>query len=161
MFIVAAKNATEGDESMNFLLANFGYVWLGLLVIFMIFEGATTALVTIWFALGSLAAVITSFITDNVFIQAAVFLAVSVITLLVARPLVRNHKKRAVATNADSVIGKLAVITEEVNNIQNSGALYIDGKVWTARSESGEVLPVDTPVTVVRIEGVKLIVKKA
>ncbi len=146
---------------MEFLLANFGYVWLGLMVIFIMFEAATTALLTIWFAVGSLAAAITSFITDNVFIQAVVFLVVSIITMLILRPIIGNIKKKSVPTNADTVIGKLAVVTEDINNIQNTGALYIDGKVWTARSETGEIIPKDTPVTIIRIEGVKVIVKKA
>ncbi len=146
---------------MGFLLANFGYVWLGLMVIFIMFEAATTALLTIWFAVGSLAAAITSFITDNVFIQAVVFLVVSVITMFIFRPIIGNIKKKTVPTNADTVIGKLAVVTEDINNIQNTGALYIDGKVWTARSETGEIIPKDTAVTIIRIEGVKVIVKKA
>jgi membrane protein implicated in regulation of membrane protease activity len=97
---------------MEFLLANFGYVWLGLMVIFIMFEAATAALLTIWFAVGSLAAAITSFITDNLFIQAIVFLVVSALTILLLRPYIGNIKKKATPTNADAIIGKNAIVTE-------------------------------------------------
>ena len=146
---------------MDYLLSNFGFVWLGIMIIFLFFEAATTALLTTWFAIGALAAAITSFFTDNILIQTAVFLVVSVATLVCLRPLLRHLKKNTVPTNADTVIGKTALVTGEINNIMNSGELYVDGKVWSARSETDEVIPVDTAVEIVRIEGVKLIVKRA
>ena len=146
---------------MNFLLQNFGFVWLGIMIIFLFFEAATTALMTVWFALGALAAAVTSFFTDNIAVQAVVFFVVSVAALLCLRPLLKHQKKKTVPTNADAVIGKTAIVTKEINNIRNEGELYIDGKVWSARSETDEVIPVDTTVVIVRIEGVKLIVKRA
>ena len=145
---------------MDFLLQNFGFVWLGIMIIFLFFEAATTALMTVWFALGALAAAVTSFFTDNIAVQAVVFFVVSVAALLCLRPLLKHQKKKAVPTNADAVIGKTAIVTKEINNIRNEGELYIDGKVWSARSEQGDVIPADTLVTIIRIEGVKVFVKR-
>lgn len=137
-------------------------VWLVLLVLFAIAEAATVALVSIWFAAGALAALLCSIITGDIWIQIFVFVVVSAITLAVVRPLARKHIfPHRVPTNADRVIGREGVITQDVNNVASTGAVIIGGMAWTARSETGAAIPEGTVVTVKRIEGVKLYVAPA
>lgn len=134
-------------------------IWLALAVIMAIVEATTVQLVSIWFAIGGAAACVTSLITDNVVIQAAVFVAVSAIALAVTRPLVKKMKQRgAEPTNADRYIGKTAVVVTAIDNQNAEGMVKVDNQKWTARSESGEIIPEGATVTVTAIEGVKLIV---
>lgn len=136
-------------------------IWLALAVIMAIVEATTVQLVSIWFAIGGAAACVTSLITDNVVIQAAVFVAVSAIALIVTRPLVKKMKQRgAEPTNADRYIGKTAVVVTAIDNQNAEGMVKVDNQKWTARSESGEIIPEGATVTVTAIEGVKLIVKR-
>lgn len=137
-------------------------VWLVLLVLFAIAEAATVALVSIWFAAGALAALLCSIITGDIWIQIFVFVVVFAITLAVVRPLARKHIfPHRVPTNADRVIGREGVITQNVDNVASTGAVIIGGMAWTARSETGAAIPEGTVVTVKRIEGVKLYVAPA
>jgi len=136
------------------------YVWLGALVLFVIAEAATAALVSVWFAAGALAAGIAALLGAEVWLQVVLFFAVSAVVLLALRPLVmRNRKRGHVATNADSVLGAAARVTEAIDNDLPAGEVYVDGKRWSARSEDGRPIPADTIVTVTRLEGVKLFVK--
>lgn len=137
------------------------WVWVILLAAFIIIEAATAQLVTVWFAVGSFAALVTSFFTDNVIIQVIVFVIVSAITLAVTRPLVKKMTKtQKQPTNADMYINQEGIVTEEINNIEATGLVKVKGSVWTARTEAdGFTVPVGTHVNVVKIEGVKLIVR--
>ena len=133
--------------------------WLVALVILAVVEGATATLVSLWFALGALAALITSFFVDNIWIQFAVFLVVSLVTLLVIRPLTRRYvTPKQVATNSDRAVGAEGIVTQAIDNRSAQGQVTVSGAVWTARSEPEESIPEGTPVRVLRIEGVKLIV---
>lgn len=136
--------------------------WLIALAVLAAVEAATVALVSLWFALGALAALITSFFVHNVWIQFAVFLVVSLVSLLVIRPLAHRYvTPRQVATNADRAVGAEGVVTEAIDNLKASGQVTVNGAVWTARSETDCVIPKGATVTVLRIEGVKLIVSPA
>lgn len=133
--------------------------WLVALVVLAVLEGVTVTLVSLWFALGALAALITSFFVDNIWIQFAVFLVVSLVTLLVIRPLAQRYvTPKQVATNADRAVGAEGVVTQTIDNRAAQGQVTVSGTVWTARSESEESIPEGTPVRILRIEGVKLIV---
>lgn len=137
------------------------WVWLALLVLFIITEVATVQLTTIWFAGGALIAMLLSaFGVKSIVIQVIAFLAVSIILLLATRPLVKKYiNKKSQPTNADRCIGEKAVVTEEINNLLGKGTAKINGVEWTARSENDENIELGTTVTVVKIDGVKLIVK--
>ena len=101
-----------------------------------------------------------AFGVTNVFIQIVIFLVTSFALLLATRPLVRKHiNKKSQPTNADRSIGQKAVVTEEINNLLGNGAAKINGVEWTARADSENIIPVGATVTVVRIDGVKLIVR--
>lgn len=137
------------------------WVWLALLVLFIITEFATVQLTTVWFAGGALIAMLlAAFGVKSITVQVIVFLAVSIVLLIATRPLVKKHiNKKSQPTNADRSIGQNAVVTEEINNLEGKGAAKVNGVEWTARSESGAVISEGSTVTVVKIDGVKLIVR--
>ena len=121
------------------------WIWLGAVVAFGVLEAATAALVSIWFVGGAAVALLASFLGAALWLQIALFLAVSVGILAAVRPLMKRANAKTVPTNLDRVIG--------------TGAVYVEGKTWTARSSDGTVLPIGTRVIAERMEGVKLYVK--
>lgn len=136
------------------------YIWIGLIVVFGIAEAATAGLVSIWFVLGSVAGLVAAVCGGNIWVQVAAFFVVSIAALIATRPLVKRWSQRTVRpTNLDQVIGQTARVTEAIDNTVPSGAVYVQGKTWTARSESGDPIPADTLVTVARMEGVRLFVR--
>ena len=133
--------------------------WLIVMVLFLAVEAVTVGLVCIWFAAGSLIALLAAMCGAQLWLQIVVFLVVSAATLYFTRPLVKRYVNSKVEpTNADMVIGKECRVTETVDNIAGTGAVYVDGKTWTARSENDEVIQAGTLVTAKSIDGVKLIV---
>ncbi len=133
--------------------------WLAALVVFLIVEGATVQLVSIWFAFGAFAALIASVFHAQMWLQITLFLVVSVAALILTRPLVKKRMEKGYKpTNADRVIGKPCYVTETIDNIVGTGKVSDAGKIWTARSKTGEVLTEGSLVRPVLIEGVKLIV---
>ncbi len=138
-------------------------VWLGLLVVFLVVEAACPIhLVSIWFAAGSLVALIATMLGGPLWLQATLFVLVSLSLLICLWPLVKKVLNPAVtATNVDSVIGTEGYVTEAVDNMLPSGTVKLGGMVWTARSESGKPIPQGALVKVVRIEGVKVFVEPA
>ena len=135
-------------------------IWIGAIVVFGIAEAATAGLVSIWFVGGSVAALIVAAFGGPLWLQFVLFLLVSIALLIATRPLARKTREKVVPTNADRVLHHDARVTETIDNGRAAGAVYIDGKTWTARSEDGTVLAKDTMVEVVRMEGVKLFVRK-
>ena len=143
-------------------MPEMAWVWLGVLVIFAIVEASTVTLVSIWFVGGSLAALIAALLGAEIWLQVALFLAVSTILLISFRPLLKKfHQPKKVQTNAPANIGKLAIVTEAIDNLRGLGAVKLSGLTWTARSESGKGIEAGTVVCVKRIEGVKLFVEPA
>ena len=136
--------------------------WIIAMVVFLVVEAITVGLASIWFAVGSLAAMICAMLDAKIWLQIVVFLVVSAVALYFTRPLVKKYVNGKVQpTNADMAIGKECRVTETINNVEGTGAVYVDGKTWTARSENDEIIEKDELVTALRIEGVKLIVSKA
>ena len=137
-------------------------IWLILMIVFVGVELSTVSLTSIWFALGSLAALISSLFHAPMWLQIAWFFAVSILSLLLTRPLVKNYlNSKTQPTNADMVIGESCVVLDPISNLSETGSVKVGGKVWTARSEDGTVFAPGERVTAVRIEGVKLIVAPA
>ena len=135
-------------------------VWAIAIVVFGVLEGMTTQLVSIWFVLGAIAALIASLCSASFPVQVIIFVAVTVISLIATRPIVKKRiNTKFEKTNADRCIGDNAVVVEEINNLEAKGQVKTDGKIWTARSSDGSVIPENTVVTVEKIDGVKLIVK--
>jgi len=136
-------------------------VWLVLLLVFLVVEAATVSLTSVWFALGALGALISAAVAPEIiWLQIVWFLLISGVTLYFTRPLAKKHlnaKKKA--TNADRMLELTGLIQEPVDNLMGKGTVLIDGKLWTARSASGEKLATGALVRPIRIEGVKLIVE--
>ena len=136
--------------------------WVAALVVFLIVEAVTAGLVSIWFVFGSLVALICAALGAAVWLQIFWFVIVTVVTLVLTRPLVKRYvDSRSVATNADRCIGRTAVVTERIDNLAAAGAVQLGGVVWTARSTNDAVaIETGERVTVRAIEGVKLIVER-
>ena len=133
--------------------------WLVAMVVFLMIEAATVTLVSTWFALGSVAAILVALIGAGTGIQVAVFLLVSAVCLTALRPLVRKYvKPKLTKTNVDAVVGSTGLVTVAIDNVTAQGQVKLGAVYWTARSESGEPIPEGTLVKAVRIEGVKAIV---
>ena len=137
-------------------------VWLAAMVVLLIVEAIVPGLVSIWFAIGALAALITALLNAPLWLQVVWFLAVSVAALVLTRPLAQRYVNAKVQpTNADALIGRDCVVTEGIDNLAGTGAVKIDGKVWTARAEDeNDRYAVGDVVKALKIEGVKLIVRK-
>ncbi|MBR5369752.1 MAG: NfeD family protein [Bacilli bacterium] len=132
--------------------------WFIAFVILLLIELVTVNLVTIWFAIGAIAAIITTIFTDSILIQSIVFVVVSVIALLITKPLIKKFKKFEVEpTNSDRVIGKVGDVTKKIDK-NKYGEVKVYGNTWTASSK--DVIEVGERVKVLSIDGVKLIVEK-
>ena len=137
-------------------------IWLLLFVVLLVIELFTVGLTTIWFAVGALAAFLADCLGAGLPVQIIVFLAVSCILLIFTRPWAAKHvNHRRVRTNYESEIGKIILITEKVDNLNQTGKSTVDGQDWTVRSKNdSDVLEPGTKAKVVDISGVKLIVEK-
>lgn len=137
------------------------WLWIALIVAFLVIEAVTVQLVTIWFTVGAIGALIANVLHTEIWVQVLVFVAVSAITLLLTRPFVKRFtEQHKVPTNADRYIGKQAVVVEPIDNIHAKGAVTVGGLEWTARTKDGSNIGKDEIVTIESIEGAKLIVKK-
>ncbi len=137
------------------------WFWAIAIIVFSILEAITAQLVSIWFVLGSIGGLITAICGGAIWLQIIIFVAISVITLLLTKPFVRKIVQPTTQkTNADRCIGETGIVTEEINNISSTGQVKVGGNVWTARSTNGEIIPTNTLVIVDKIDGVKLMVTK-
>lgn len=135
-------------------------VWLGLLLLFCAVEAATVGLTSIWFAAGSLAALIAALAGGPLWLQIVLFFVVSLLCLIAVRPLARRYlNTRVQPTNADRILGAQARVEEDIDNLQGRGAVRVGGVTWSARSETGAPIPAGALVRVLRIEGVKVYVE--
>lgn len=135
--------------------------WAAATVVFIIIEAATVGLASIWFALGSLCALIAALLGAQLWLQIVWFVVISVVTIVATRPLVKkyvNGKKQP--TNADRLIGTTIRVREDVDNIAATGSANVDGKVWSVRSIDGKRIPAGTLAVIKDIQGVRLIVAK-
>ena len=136
------------------------YVWLGVIVVSLLVEAGTMSLVSIWCAAGALVTVFAAYFGASFQMQLLLFVVLSLAGAALARPLAKQYvDPYKVATNADRLPGMEARVTEDIDNSRPSGAVYVDGKTWTARSADGETIPAGELVEVQWIEGVKLIVR--
>ena len=141
---------------------NIVFVWLVLFIVFLVAELVTAgALVSIWFCVGALVALVAAYLGAAFWVQMTLFFVVSIGLLLGTKPFLKKHlDPKTMATNADRILQNRGIVEEEINNLKGQGAVKIDGKSWTARNVDGDVvIPVDTEVIVVGIEGVKAMVK--
>ena len=134
-------------------------VWLGLMVLFLLIEAGTVALVSLWFAAGALAAILVSLLGGSIVIQSVVFLVVSCVLLALVRPILRKYyTPRITRTNVDSLLGSQGLVTKDIDNVTGSGEVKLGAMTWTARSTTGAPISEGAKVRVDRIEGVKVFV---
>lgn len=135
--------------------------WLVAAVVFLVAEVLTLGLTSIWFAGGAAIGALMAALEFPLYVQIGAFVAVSVLLLLLTRPLAQKYlNSRIIRTNAESLIGETCIVTEPINNLKAEGQVSVKGQTWTARSFSDEVLlERDQKVCVEQISGVKLIVK--
>lgn len=132
-------------------------IWVALIIAFCVAEGATVGLVSIWFALGAVGALIAALAGGGIVIQVVLFAAISLIAMALIRPLAAKvFRTRHEPTNADRVIGQEAVVLVPIDEVNGTGQVKVDGKIWTARPVGSEVIPEGTRVVIRSIEGVKV-----
>ena len=137
-----------------------GLLWVLAVVVFLVMESLTYQMVSIWFIFGAIAGIIVHFLGGGFFVQFSVFIAVSLLLLILFRPIaMKMLKNQDFKSNADGLIGKGVLITEDIDNINGKGKGKINGMEWTVRSETSEEIKAGSIVQVKRIEGVKLIVE--
>ncbi|MDY5022341.1 MAG: NfeD family protein [Blautia sp.] len=137
-------------------------IWLGILAVFLIIEAITAGLTTIWFAGGALAAAVAALLGGNLVTQVILFLVVSLLLLVFTRPLAVKYMNRGLEkTNVNDLPGRTAVVTEEIDNLAQTGRLRINDIEWTARAEKDNVvIPAGAIVEITEVRGVKVIVKE-
>ena len=142
---------------MNWLMENPVYFWLVLSGIFMIVEGVTYALVIIWFVGGALVAMLLSLLGLSFVAQVIAFVAVSLVLLVITRPLVKRRPDAITPTNVNAVVGKVGIVTKEASEFF-TGQGKVEGQIWTIQPLDGQHLLVDTQFIVEEVEGVRLLV---
>lgn len=134
----------------------WGVLFIGLIIL----ESVTAQMVSVWFALGSLAAFITAIFSDSFVVELIVFILVSVILLIFTRPFVKKYLiTKKCPTNADMALGQEGIVIQEIDNLRGVGRIMLHGQSWNARTEDDSVVAKDQKVTVIRIEGVTAYVK--
>ena len=134
-------------------------LWSAAIILFSIVEAVTAQLVSIWFVAGSAAALIAALCHTSLYEQLIIFITVAVLALVITRPLVKKYiRPKKEHTNADRVLNQTGIVIEEINNVEATGQVRVDGKIWTARSSDGTVIPKNSIVKPEKISGVKLIV---
>ena len=136
-------------------------IWLLLAGLFFIGEMITVGFLIFWLGIGALLAMIVSFFTTNIIIQTAVFVIFSIILILATKPFVKRFVDvKKTNTNVFSIIGKKALVIKEIDPINAKGQIKVNSEIWSAESENGEKIEEGSEVEIIRITGVKAIVKK-
>ena len=134
--------------------------WLIIAGLFFVGEIFTLGFLIFWFGIGALFAMIVSFFTTNIIIQTTVFLVTSTIFILATKPLVKKFVDvKKTNTNVFSIIGKKALVIKDIDPIHSSGQIKLNGEVWSAETENDEIIKEGSEVEVLKINGVKAIVK--
>ena len=137
------------------------FLWLAVIILAAVLEAVTTQLVSIWFVVGGIFALIAGLLGASLPVQVLIFAAASAVALIVTRPFVKRMLNiKRVETNADRYIGKIGIVTLEIDNEAGRGQVNVLGSIWTARSADSSVISVGERVNVESIDGVKLMVRR-
>lgn len=136
--------------------------WLIAAGIFFIAEILTAGFLVFWLGIAALIAMCVSFFVSDLLIQSIVFIVLSVILILATKPLIKKfvHNNTETKTNVFSIIGKKAIVTKDINSINGTGLIKVDGETWSAESEDYSDIEKGTEVKIVKIDGVKAVVNK-
>ena len=133
-------------------------IWLVIFIVLVVIELLTINLVTIWFAIAAVFALLVDIITRNTMLEIIVFTVSSFLLLLLTKPLIKKIKvKKVEATNLDMVINKVGIVTEDILD-DKIGEVKVLGKKWSAYSDSE--IKKHEKVKILSIDGVKLKVEK-
>ncbi len=135
-------------------------IWLIIAGICLIIEIMTAGFLIFWFSIGALLAMIVSFFTSDIIIQTTVFVISSTILIFATKPFVKKfaNQKNSIPTNVYSSIGKIGIVTQDINSIHSVGQIKVDGEVWSAVGINDISIPQGTKVEIKEIKGVKAIV---
>ena len=135
-------------------------MWLIIAGVCLVIEIITVGFLVFWFAIGALIAMVTSLFIDNLVIQTAVFIISSTILIFATKPFVKKfvNNKNSVKTNVYSSIGKIGIVTKDIDSIDGTGQVKVDGEVWSAIGLNDINISKGTEVKVEEIKGVKAIV---
>lgn len=138
------------------------WIWLSVMVMTLVCEGLTTALVSIWFAPGALIALALAVLKAPIWVQSVAFFIASAICVVLFQSLFKKRlgKSKKMATNIDMLIGQKAVVSEKIDNIRAEGCVKVNGQLWSARSEDESIIPNDEIVEIIAVSGVKLVCRK-
>lgn len=149
-------NMSDSDISM--------LVWLVLIFVFLIVEACTVGLMSVWFALGSFCAFVVSVFCEDLWVQIAVFILVSIITLIVYIIWMKKFKKeieiQGIRTQVGGLIGKECLVIEALDKLHGTGRVKVDGTDWKAECKDDTVIPVGVVVRIVSSKGVTLHVER-
>jgi membrane protein implicated in regulation of membrane protease activity len=135
-------------------------IWLIIAGLFFIGEILTVGFLIFWLGIGALIAMFVSLATSSVIIQTSVFVISSGLLILITQPFIQKFVDiRSIKTNAYSVIGKRCLVIKDIDSINSTGQVKINGEVWSALSDDEELIKEGTYVEIVDIKGVKVIVK--
>jgi len=135
-------------------------IWLIIAGVCLVAEIMTVGFLIFWFSIGALLTMIVSFFTDNIIIQTAVFIVSSTILIFATKPFVKKfaNNNNSIKTNVDSIIGKIGIVTEDINSINSTGQIKVGGEIWSALGENDINIEKGTEVQILEVKGVKVIV---
>ncbi len=137
-------------------------IWLIIAILFFILEMMGPGFLLFWVGVGALIAMVVSIFVDNLVVQIGVFTIASTVLLFCTRPFVKKFSKNDnTITNAQSIIGKKAVVTKEINFLKGTGQIKVNGEAWSAKSSKEDIIEEGAKVTILNINGVKAIVELA
>ncbi len=137
-------------------------VWLIICGVCLILEMITHGFLIFWFGIGAIFAMLASFFTDNIIIQTTIFILSSTALLFATKPLIKKfvNKEKDIQTNAFSAVGKIAIVTEEINHRKEKGLVRLNGELWSASSNDESIIEKGSDVKILEIQGVRLIVSQ-
>lgn len=136
-------------------------IWLIVAGICLVIEAFTAGFLIFWFSIGALITMLVSFFTNDLFVQTAVFILSSAALIFTTKPFVKKfvHNNNSIKTNVSSLIGKIGIVTKDIDSIKACGQVKVNGEVWSAIGHNDTNIPQNTEVEIKEIKGVKLIVK--
>lgn len=136
------------------------YIWLIIAGLFIIIETFTSGFLIFWFGIGALVSMIISIFIEDIFIQTIIFIISSVILIFATKPFVKKFtNSKTISTNINSLIGKTGIVVKEIDNLASVGQVKVTGELWSAKSIDNQIISENTKVEIIKIDGVKLIVK--
>ena len=136
------------------------YIWLIIAGLFIIIETFTSGFLIFWFGIGALVSMIISIFIEDIFIQTIIFIISSVILIFATKPFVKKFtNSQTISTNINSLIGKTGIVVKEIDNLASVGQVKVNGELWSAKSIDNQIISENTKVEIIKIDGVKLIVK--